>query len=132
MIKVNLYRDFKEDKRTSIEVYADFLEEGFKRYNIDNHNIDLLSFNPNLLISKQFSNNFKMRFARYIEYPLQIRKACKTNDINHIAEEGYAHLIRYPLLSQRTIVTVHDIIPLLSWKGIIPNLSYDHRPRLAE
>ena len=132
MIKVKLYRDFKEDRRTSIEVYANFLEEGFKRYNIDNHNIDFLSFNPNLLISKQLSDNFKMRFARYIEYPFQIRKVCKTNDINHIAEEGYAHLMRYPLLNQRTIITVHDIIPLLSWKGIIPNLSYDHRPWLAE
>ena len=37
MIKVKLYRDFKEDKRTSIEVYADFLEEGIKRYNINNN-----------------------------------------------------------------------------------------------
>jgi glycosyltransferase involved in cell wall biosynthesis len=32
----------------------------------------------------------------------------------------------------RTVVTVHDMIPILGWRGIVPGLSYGRRPRLAE
>ena len=130
-IKLNLYKGFKEDKRISIEGYARFLEIYIKKDN-NNKNINLSSYKPKQLMSRYFPNKINMRFARYIEYPLQIRTIHKKYDIHHIIEEGYAHLIDLPLDNKRTIVTVHDLIPLLSWKGIIQNLNYPHRPRLAE
>ena len=130
-IKLNLYKGFKEDKRISIEGYARFLEFYIKKDN-NNKNINLSSYKPKQLMSRYFPNKINMRFARYIEYPLQIRTIHKKYDIHHIIEEGYAHLIDLPLDNKRTIVTVHDLIPLLSWKGIIQNLNYPHRPRLAE
>ena len=130
-IKLNLYKGFKEDKRISIEGYARFLEFYIKKDN-NNKNISLSSYKPKQLMSRYFPNKINMRFARYIEYPLQIRTIHKKYDIHHIIEEGYAHLIDLPLDNKRTIVTVHDLIPLLSWKGIIHNLNYPHRPRLAE
>ena len=73
-----------------------------------------------------------MRFARYIEYPFQIRNVHRDFDIHHINENGYAHLINFPLNKNKTIVSVADLIPLLAWRGFIPNYSYPHRPRLAE
>ena len=53
-------------------------------------------------------------------------------EINHIIDHGYSHLVRYPLIKRNTIVTVHDIIPIIAWKGLIPNFTYPHRPRLVE
>ena len=70
-----------------------------------------------------------MRALRYLVYPLQVRST--RAGINHITEAGYAHLLR-SLDPNKTVVTVHDIIPLLSWRGAIPGLSYPHAPRLLE
>jgi hypothetical protein len=68
-----------------------------------------------------------MRLLRHLIYLWQVRS--ESSSINHITEAGYAHLIRR-LDSIKTIVTVHDLIPLLSCRGIIPGLSYPHQPRL--
>lgn len=129
-IKVNLYRTFKDDKRVSMEVYSDYLDFYVK----ENHSslIDISSFKPSTLISKFLFKSLSMRFARYVEYPYQIKKIQRRYDINHIVDHGYSHLIRYPLNRKNTIVTVHDLIPLLTWKGLIPNYNYPHRPRLFE
>ena len=129
-IKVNLYRTFKKDKRVSMEVYSDYLDFYVKK----NHSslIDISSFKPSTLISKFLFKSLSMRFARYVEYPYQIKKIQRRYDINHIVDHGYSHLIGYPLNSKNTIVTVHDLIPLLTWKGLIPNYNYPHRPRLFE
>ena len=129
-IKVNLYRTFKEDQRISMEVYADYLDYYIKK---DYSSIfDLSSFKPTTLISKFLPDKLKMRFARFIEYPYQIKKIHQRYDINHVVDHGYSHLIRYPLNIKNTIVTVHDLIPLLTWKGLIPNFYYPHKPRLFE
>ena len=121
-IKVNLYRTFKDDKRVSMEVYSDYLDFYVK----ENHSslIDISSFKPSTLISKFLLKSLSMRFARYVEYPYQIKKIQRRYDINHIVDHGYSHLIRYPLNRKNTIVTVHDLIPLLTWKGLIPNYNY--------
>ena len=71
-IKVNLYRTFREDNRTSMEMYAFHLHDYIKKNY--NSTIDISSFTPNMLISKYLPNKLKMRFARYVEYPYQIKK----------------------------------------------------------
>jgi len=129
-IKVNLYRTFREDNRTSMEIYAHHLHYYIKK----NYNsiIDISSFTPNMLISKYLPNKLKMRFARYVEYPYQIKKTHLKFEINHIVDHGYSHLIRYPLSKFNTIITVHDIIPILAWRGHIKNFNYPHKPILFE
>lgn len=129
-IYVNIFRDFKEDKRVSMDVYSDYLEVYLKKkYKSE---IKVSSFIPRMLLSKIMPIIIKMRFARYIEYPFQIRKIRNAYGLNHIIEDGYAHLMNYPLDPKKTIVTVHDIIPLLAWKKLIPHLTYPHDPRLAK
>lgn len=129
-IKVNLYCTFREDHRISMEMYAYYLNHYIKK----NYNsiIDISSFTPNMLISKYLPDKLKMRIARYIEYPYQIKKTHQNYEINHIVDHGYSHLIRYPLNKFNTIVTVHDIIPTLAWRGLIPNFNYPHKPILVE
>lgn len=69
-----------------------------------------------------------MRYARYIEYPAQIKRF--NADLYHIAEHGYAHLIKN-LPPKQTVVTVHDLIPALRYIGAIKGVTPGKNPRLA-
>lgn len=73
------------------------------------------------------SDHWSMRFARYGLYPWQTRK--QEGQINHILDHGYGHLL-YALDAKRTVVTVHDLIPLVCWRGSIPGLSPGRKPWL--
>ncbi|MCC6147938.1 MAG: glycosyltransferase family 4 protein [Anaerolineaceae bacterium] len=68
-----------------------------------------------------------MRFARYLFYPLQAKN--RSGTINHILDHAYGHLL-YVLDPQKTIVTVHDLIPLLRWQGHIPGITRGRKPWL--
>jgi glycosyltransferase involved in cell wall biosynthesis len=70
-----------------------------------------------------------MRLSRYLLYPWQARS--HKADINHVVDHGYAHLLQV-LDPDKTVVTAHDLIPLLAWNGRIPGMTYPHRPRLGE
>jgi len=52
-------------------------------------------------------------------------------DVFHIAEPGYAQLLSN-LVPQRTVVNVHDLIPLLRYKGVIHGVQPGRRPWFAE
>ena len=68
------------------------------------------------------------RFARYLSYPRQIRG--RAAQVNHIIDHGYAHLL-WSLPPAKTVVTVHDLIPLIASRGKIPGVSR-RRARLSE
>ena len=72
-MKINYYLSFKEEKRLSMDEYGEellkFQKENFKNLSIQNfrpHISFLNSLIPTL--------NFKMRYARYLSYPNQIKK----------------------------------------------------------
>ncbi len=73
--------------------------------------------------------NLKMRVARYIDYPLQIKNI--SGEINHILDHGYAHLLSV-LDPDKTVVTVHDIIPILAGLGKMPGVKPSGRAWLSE
>ena len=127
MAEVLILRNFLEDQRTSMEVYADNLlmelASDCDRYNVSAYRPKVRS----LGLSEQ--NLWVMRYARYIDYPLQVKKL--KADIFHISEHGYAQLIGH-VPPQRTVVTVHDLIPLLRHRGCIPGVLPGRRPWLAE
>lgn len=127
---VTLYLDFIEDERTSMEVYSQNLAAGLRAF--AGHRFDVLEYRPKLSGVSSFLPdvaNMRMRFARYATYPNQASKHQGT--LNHIVDHGYAHLLRY-LDSRKTIVTVHDLIPLLKWKGVILGAESGRRPLLNE
>ncbi len=129
MSKILLLRNFIEDKRTSMEVYADNLSRAFAESDTQ-HTIRF--YRPATRFSKNNDNDaghWQMRFARYLEYPAQVKRF--NADLYHITEHGYAHLIKN-LPKDRTIVTVHDLIPFLKHRGVIKGVKPEKNPRLAE
>jgi glycosyltransferase involved in cell wall biosynthesis len=127
--KVSVFRDFAEDGRTSMDVYADGLTSALREYAGSRFVINERSPRPlNFLPRKP--GNLRMRASRHVYYPWFARS--RRGDINHIVDHGYAYLLR-TLDPARTVVTVHDLIPLLSWKGCLPGPTrYPHRPVLFE
>lgn len=127
MHSVTLLRDFPEDRRTSMEHYADQLFASLGT----NTQFDLTQYQPCLgKITRMLPQraNLQMRFARYIGYPWQTRKIdC---DIYHIIDHGYAHLLQV-IDPERAVITVHDVIPLLAGRGLIPGMQM-RRQSLAE
>jgi glycosyltransferase involved in cell wall biosynthesis len=69
----------------------------------------------------------ELRWSRYIAYPLLART--HQSEINHVLEHGYAHLL-WTLDPKRTVVTVHDLIPLARWSRKISGVSRGSVPLL--
>jgi glycosyltransferase involved in cell wall biosynthesis len=68
-----------------------------------------------------------MRLSRFALYPWQVRHA--QGGICHIADHGYGHLLNV-LDPARTVVTVHDLIPLIRWHGGIRGVPTGRFPLL--
>jgi glycosyltransferase involved in cell wall biosynthesis len=83
---------------------------------------------PRYPFSDNAASPWRARFARYVSYPLQVRAI--RSDLNHIIDQGYAHLL-CTLPPKKTVVTVHDLIPLAAHRGKIP-APQRHRPFLSE
>ena len=131
MAKVQYLRNFHQDHRISMEVYAENLINAVSSFNSDTDvGFEFSSFRPTTRFEHQSSPGlWAMRYARYWEYPRQLKKL--SADIYHIVEHGYAHLVdQLPL--EKTVVTVHDLIPFLKYKGLIPGVQSDKRPWLSE
>ena len=56
-------------------------------------------------------------WSRYVAYPHSLRR--RRAGVFHILDHGYAQLIQ-SLDPARTVVTCHDLIPLLAAEGVIP------------
>lgn len=126
--KITLLADYLEDSRYSMNYYADSLFNNLKLNSINlNFIFELyLPFFPKWV--KYFLRNISaFRYARYISYPKQV--FLKRSDLFHILDQSYAYLLNF-IYQGYGIVTVHDLIPILSWKGLIPGVSYPHPPRL--
>ena len=114
-MELSLYRCFKSDQRISMEIYADGVEKALIANQLEPNSIF-----PSSSLEKWRDNAWVMRYLRYVDYPRQIKKKRTNNEnqIHHIIDHGYAHL--YPSLSGgKTCISVHDLIPFLTWKGVI-------------
>lgn len=127
-MRIEICSDFEQDFRKSMDEYSDRLSENMsalsRKYTIN-------QFRPQLpgIFGSEKPGIWKMRWARYVSYPYQIQR--RNADLFHIVDHGYAHLLRH-LGDVKSIVTVHDIIPLLLWKRQIPTFnSKVRKPSLA-
>ncbi len=132
ILKVNYLRNPIEDKHISMIQYIDDLINYQKKYS---DQLQLSEYTPSF---RKYLNilpyKWKMRFARFVSYPLQIRKL-PFYDITHIGDQGYSHLVNH-IKSKVKILTVNDLIPLVfekkklkdlynpSGKGTDKNLKY--------
>ena len=128
--KIVLFRGYVEDQRNSMEVYADNLKANLRR--LDQNWIEFDEFRPRISrLADRLPElaNFRMRVSRYVDFPIQTRQTCGM--LNHILDHGYAHLLRV-LDPNRTVLTVHDVIPILRGIGKIRGVKVNRRPWLSE
>jgi glycosyltransferase involved in cell wall biosynthesis len=125
-----LFRDFAEDRRVSMEVYADQLVAGVTRECSEDWQIDpYVPRIPGAIAALPIDDHQRLRLARFLGYPWQALR--RRGDLNHVIDHGYGHLTLV-LGAGRTVVTVHDLIPFLRWKGAIPGVAPDRRHPLVE
>jgi len=128
--KIVLFRGYAEDQRNSMEVYADNLKTNLRRLN--QNGIKIEEFRPSMShFARRLPEfaNFRMRMNRYIGFPIQARRT--RGVLNHILDHGYAHLLQV-LDPKRTVLTVHDLIPILGGLGKIRGVDLGHRRWLSE
>ena len=117
-MKITYYLNFKKENRVSMEEYAQQLMS----YQLKNYKeMEINSFRPKLTSFTKFILNekFKMRYARYLSYPSQVKKLYK-QDIAHICDQQYGHLCS-SLNSKVKIITVNDLVPIVLQKQITHN-----------
>jgi glycosyltransferase involved in cell wall biosynthesis len=122
---VTLWRDYVEDERISMEVYADSLAKAMATHFPGRcHLTEFVPTLPNRLKASLWG----MRLARFTHYPWQVRR--HSGQINHIVEQGYGHLL-FMLDPRHAVVTVHDLIVWLTWRGDIPGVARGKKPFLS-
>jgi len=127
---ITLLRDFKEDNRISMDLYADFLSAGISKHYPDEYLLsEYFPKVPRYLSPFPDGLNTKMRILRYLSYPQQMKQLGK--GVFHVIEHGYAHLLKESNLKDKGIVTVHDLIPMLKWKGMISGMKSGGKPRFS-
>lgn len=63
------------------------------------------------------ASRFKLAIDKQISYPLMVRRTVRTG-IAHILDHSYAYLLAAVPAGVRTIVTVHDLLPLREPDGL--------------
>jgi len=125
---VTLFRNFPEDNRLSMEIYANQLVAALR--GVEHDTLEIRQFVPHVSRfpwSKAAVASSELRWSRYVAYPFQAR--IHQSDINHVLEHGYGHLL-WTLDPRKTVVTVHDLIPLARWSGKISGVSRGRVPFL--
>jgi len=123
-IQITLFRDFVEDNRISMEVYADALSQALHAHFPERCEVN--EYRPHAP-SWLGDGIWRMRLSRFVTYPWRARH--QQGQVNHIVDHGYGHLL-YMMDPARTVATVHDLIPLVRWCGGIPGLSRGRKPWL--
>ena len=130
MTRVLLFRDFVEDGRLSMERYADQLAAALRQSMPEGWQLG--EFRPRIarwLEAPPLAERNRLRLARYLGYPCAVM--LRKGEINHVLDQGYGHL-SCVLPRRRSVITVHDLIPLLRWKGAIRGIAPGRRPWLNE
>jgi glycosyltransferase involved in cell wall biosynthesis len=123
-VGVTIFADFAEDRRFSMDVYAAGLAASVRSLSPGCY--DVKEYHPRRL-PVGGTGPLGMRIARYVGYPLS--SILRASSINHIIDQGYGHLL-YALDRKRTVVTVHDLIPMVRFNGGISGLAPGRRPVL--
>ena len=112
-----------------MDIYAARLASGFAHTDIN-----AISFYPHSKLERFAPNRMAMRWLRYRAYPKLVQKLRDCGEFDerlvHITDHGYAHLLD-SLNGVESVVSVHDLIPLMAWRGNIVGLEPMRKPYLA-
>ena len=119
-VKVVLIPSLVEYHSYSMKRYAQELTQSVLNLNLSGWEYESLTCHHVELIAKLIPGTLGIqsaeRLGRLVRYPFVARKA--QGDLFHILDHSHAHLLD-SLATQKTIITCHDIIPLLASRGKI-------------
>lgn len=107
-MKVTLFRTIPQERRVSMEVYADHIAKYLCPRWIAEDCLSEWTVSPNgrtRLERLPGGGKVGQYWRRYAIYQVSARR--HQGDVNHIVDHGYGHLI-WSLEPQRTVVTFHD------------------------
>lgn len=112
---VHQCRGFQSDRRMSMDIYAESIAKV-----ADNERFSVDVTRPQSSLERYSMNRLVMRYLRYWHYP-RIMKSIES-DLYHVLDHGYAHLqpkLKVGNAHSKACITVHDLIPMLTWYGQI-------------
>ncbi len=121
--KVMLLRGQEGDGGFSMRRYANELESALRANAGDRWRFADYQIEPLKIVGRLIGGAgtwIDSGITRYLHYPM--RAARLDADLFHILTHGYSQLVM-ALGARKTIVTCHDVIPLLSMRGLIPRTS---------
>jgi len=116
-MKIRYFFNYREDYRISMNVLGILLSNNLKK--IKQNTISI--FIPKISIFSYIFFNYlwKMRFERYISYPIKVIFTNKV-DIAHVIDHQYAHLVNF-INAKKKIITINDLVPLIYEKKLKRN-----------
>lgn len=129
MLRVALINDFSFGDRLSASLYGNNLAKSLEKYT--SLQIDHIKPNWNYysIFFAIFGKRISLYFARYLYYPIYMHKISKNYDLIHILDQSYAYLLLF-IPKNKTVITVHDIIPLERYRGLIKGINKGRYPLL--
>ena len=119
-MKAVLFRNLLEDGSFSMQRYALELAQAMQSVGGDRWHVrEFICRQPQIaakVIPNRHGRRIDNALTRYVLYPFQAARL--PGDIFHILDHGYAQLL-WGLDSQKTVVTCHDLVPLLAGSGVI-------------
>lgn len=112
-LEVLLLRDVPEERRVSMERFANELAEGFGGHKTCR--VRATTVRVSGVASRMGLGRIGGYLARFVKYPLAARRV--RADIYHIVDHGYADLAAV-LPKERTVVTCHDLMLLKAREGV--------------
>jgi glycosyltransferase involved in cell wall biosynthesis len=118
---VGLFRAPADFQSFSMDRYATSLADALRA--LDDRRLDIQEFRPSSARAARRLVGGTPLFRYWVRYPRYLIAARSTPfAVNHVLDHAYGHLL-YGLDPRRTIVTCHDIFPLVYWRGEIAGLS---------
>ncbi|WP_440953191.1 glycosyltransferase family 4 protein [Methanococcoides sp. FTZ1] len=84
--------------------------------NLENVTLNRIEY-PNI-------NKIANIFIRYFAYPYIVKKEVKKDNVKHITSQDLGYLLKFVKLN-KTVVTCHDLIPVVYDKTHLPNWKYN-------
>lgn len=109
-MRVTLFRDIEEDNWPSMELYADRLTQHLLDLFGDEVVVKPVTAGPLVPRVKGKCLTASIYASRVLKYPVVAR--LNQGDLNHVVDHSYAQLVHF-LDSRRTVVTCHDLAPLV-------------------
>jgi glycosyltransferase involved in cell wall biosynthesis len=117
-MRVAVYRNYREEQQPSMRIYADMLIRYLPQIaDIRTEEVRPVELVPRVLRGFRAATKLGDFSGRYLAAPLLAPRAGV--DLHHIVDHGSAHLLAR-LGTTSTVVTCHDLIPLLTARGRLP------------